>query len=370
MLRARRRERRVPDLPARGHALDRRPRGAAAPPDPRRGRPAGDRAGHHPGAGPRRRAHHRARASFGRFTHHAADIEASAGGLSAGIFISNPFTDVPELLTSVFVTTDADPDRAAPRGARPGRRLLGRSTRRMVTAARLARRGGRGGARRRPTGTIILTDAADATSSGATGDSNAILARTRDGRLPRDGPRARSSMRRRSRRRSRPAWARPFGRPSAAGSIRRASRRCRSRARSTCSSDGLFASESDGLEWSAGATAVLKNEYADDRRDEPAGHALRPVAVPRLRPGPTARSTPSSSSRRTASRACSIDWAARTVHIDAPGSTSANLRSLGHTRCPRPIFPLDDEVPFAPVVELFSRPRYGVLPARRAIPTR
>ena len=56
-------------------------------------------------------------------------------------------------------------------------------------------------------------------------------------------------------------------------------------------------------------------------------------------------------------------WAARTVHIDAPGSTSANLRSLGHTACPRPIFPLDDDVPFEPVVELFSRPRYGVLPA-------
>ena len=54
------------------------------------------------------------------------------------------------------------------------------------------------------------------------------------------------------------------------------------------------------------------------------------------------------------------DWAARTVHVDAPGSTSANLRSLGHTRCPRPIFPLDDDVPFEPVVELYSRPRYGV----------
>ena len=54
-------------------------------------------------------------------------------------------------------------------------------------------------------------------------------------------------------------------------------------------------------------------------------------------------------------------WAARTVHVDAPGSTSANLRSLGHTRCPRPIFPLDDDVPFEPVVELYSRPRYGVI---------
>jgi microcystin degradation protein MlrC len=55
-----------------------------------------------------------------------------------------------------------------------------------------------------------------------------------------------------------------------------------------------------------------------------------------------------------------LDWAARMVNVDAPGSTSANLRSLGHIRCPRPIFPLDDDVPFSPRVELYSRPRYGV----------
>ena len=54
------------------------------------------------------------------------------------------------------------------------------------------------------------------------------------------------------------------------------------------------------------------------------------------------------------------------INVDAPGSTSANLRSLGHVRCPRPIFPLDDDVSFAPRVELYSRPRYGVLPATRA----
>jgi hypothetical protein len=47
-------------------------------------------------------------------------------------------------------------------------------------------------------------------------------------------------------------------------------------------------------------------------------------------------------------------WAARTVHVDAPGSTSANLRSLGHTHCPRPIFPLDEAVPFIPEVELYA----------------
>ena len=49
------------------------------------------------------------------------------------------------------------------------------------------------------------------------------------------------------------------------------------------------------------------------------------------------------------------DWCARLVNVDAPGSTSANVRSLGHTRCPRPIFPLDPSVPFHPKAKLFQR---------------
>ena len=37
------------------------------------------------------------------------------------------------------------------------------------------------------------------------------------------------------------------------------------------------------------------------------------------------------------------DWAEATVNVDAPGSTSADLHSLGHTVCPRPIYPLDED---------------------------
>jgi len=48
-------------------------------------------------------------------------------------------------------------------------------------------------------------------------------------------------------------------------------------------------------------------------------------------------------------------WAARYVDVDAPGSTSANLRSLGHTRCVRPVFPLDAGVKFVPQPRLFQR---------------
>src|SRR5262249_50274736 len=49
----------------------------------------------------------------GTSTRRAAAIESMPGGLAAGILISNPFTEVPELTTSVFVTTDGDAEAAA-----------------------------------------------------------------------------------------------------------------------------------------------------------------------------------------------------------------------------------------------------------------
>ncbi len=42
------------------------------------------------------------------------------------------------------------------------------------------------------------------------------------------------------------------------------------------------------------------------------------------------------------------------VNIDAPGSSSANLKYLGHRRCPRPIFPLDEEVEFKRGMKVFA----------------
>ena len=126
-------------------------------------------------------------------------------------------------------------------------------------------------------------------------------------------------------------------------------------------SEGLFESESDGNVWFGGRTAVLKTEtetvvvtsravmlydrslfYAHGQ--DPRRFDAVVVKSPHCQPHMFA------------------DWAARVVNIDAPGATSANLKSLGHTICPRPIFPLDDDVMFTPRVQLFSRPRYGVLP--------
>ena len=47
------------------------------------------------------------------------------------------------------------------------------------------------------------------------------------------------------------------------------------------------------------------------------------------------------------------DWAERNFYVYAPGSTSANLPTLSHRRCARPMFPLDPAPDFAPAAELY-----------------
>ncbi|ODU62575.1 MAG: hypothetical protein ABS99_00240 [Acetobacteraceae bacterium SCN 69-10] len=53
-------------------------------------------------------------------------------------------------------------------------------------------------------------------------------------------------------------------------------------------------------------------------------------------------------------------WVRKNFNVDAPGATSANLKTLGHRLCARPMYPLDADVSFAPVPELHSR--RGTLP--------
>src|SRR5690606_35493809 len=119
-------------------------------------------------------------------------------------------------------------------------------------------------------------------------------------------------------------------------------------------SDGEFRSESFGELWQAGPTALLQagpftlvvssravNLY--DRSfflahgQDPRAFDAVVVKSPHCQPHMYA------------------EWCSRMILIDAPGSSSANLKYLGHTRCPRPIFPLDKDVEFAPRAELFRR---------------
>ncbi|MDQ2683332.1 MAG: M81 family metallopeptidase, partial [Chloroflexota bacterium] len=100
------------------------------------------------------------------------EIEGSEGGLSAAMFWGNPFTDVPDLCSNSLVVTDNDPERASREAFALAQEFWGYRARMQAPlvspgdAVRLASEA---------TGTVILIDAADATSSGASGDSNAIL---------------------------------------------------------------------------------------------------------------------------------------------------------------------------------------------------
>ncbi len=109
---------------------------------------------------------------FGDLVRECQRIERDGTALSAGIMIGNPFTDVPELCSQVLVITDGDEKTAASESKRlaeefwPQRfRMQGKliGLERAIAQARTIE------------GPVAFTDAADATSSGATGDSNAIL---------------------------------------------------------------------------------------------------------------------------------------------------------------------------------------------------
>ncbi len=119
-------------------------------------------------------------------------------------------------------------------------------------------------------------------------------------------------------------------------------------------SDGRFQSESFGWHWNSGDTAVLQSGnhtivvgtrpvslfdrswfYANGQ--DPKRFDLVVVKSPHCEPHMFA------------------DWCSKLINVDAPGATSANLHSLGHTVCERPVFPLDAIDGFVPQATIYQR---------------
>lgn len=280
----------------------------------------------------------------------AQAVEGSRGGLSAGMFWGNPFTDVLDLRSNSLVVTDNDPERAAREATRLAELFWQHHTQMQVPLTSLAE-----SVRiaRETDGTVVLVDAADATSSGASGDSNAILRALIEGGYRKrvlapvvDAPAVRA------------AFAAGVGatiETTLGGTLDPDRfRPLPVRARVRMLSDGRFRSESFGGDWLAGDTAVLEIDagiviatrravslydrslfyaHGQDPRHFDAVVVKSPHCQPHM----------------------FKEWCARYVDVDAPGSTSANLPYLGHTRCRRPMFPLDPNVPFSPLVRLFQR---------------
>lgn len=288
---------------------------------------------------------------FGQMVGYAKALEEGPGGLSGGMFIGNPFTDVPELRSNSLVVLNGDAERAkreALKLAEDFWAVRAQLHQPLISLAEAVER-----TIASPGGTTILTDAADATSSGASGDSNAILAaliqRGYTGSLliPIVDPAAVVE--------ATVAGVGATIHTTIGGGLDPARFQPLSvTAQVRMLSDGDFVSESNGAIWRGGPTAVLQvgrhvvvaTSRAVSLYDRSLflGHGQDPtrfdaVVVKSPHCQPHFFNT----------------WAAQTLHVDAPGSTSANLPYLGHTVCARPIFPLDGNVAFAPQAKLYQR---------------
>ncbi len=281
----------------------------------------------------------------------ARQVEEDAAGLSAGMFIGNPFTDVPALQTYSFVVTDNDPEFAKREALRIADRFWENHAHMRVPLISLDAMADVACAHRK--GTLALIDAADATSSGASGDSNAILRK-----LIEAGYSGRTLV---------PvvdanAVAQAFSAGVSAtisttigGSLdpeRFQPLAMTLNVRSL--SDGHFHSESFGERWFAGPTAVLESDNVTIVVSSRAvslydrsffyAHGQNPKAFDAV-----VVKSPHCQYHMYA------QWCTQMINVDAPGSASANLPSLGHTRCPRPIFPLDADVSFTRQTKVFQR---------------
>ncbi|MCA9084454.1 MAG: M81 family metallopeptidase [Planctomycetaceae bacterium] len=288
---------------------------------------------------------------FGQSIRLAQEIEQSSAGLSAGMFIGNPFTDVPALQTYSFVVTDNDPELAKAKAIEIAESFWENHTHMSVPLVSLKEMASIVKCNER--GTVGIVDAADATSSGASGDSNEVLRA-----LIEAGYRGRTLI---------PVVDAPAVQKAIAAGIgstiqvtlggthdpnRFTPLEVQGRVRLL--SDGKFRSESFGEEWYAGATAVLQvdnftmvvSSRAVNLYDRSffLAHGQNPqrfdavvIKSPHCQPHMYA------------------DWCTKMVNVDADGSSSANLPRLGHTRCPRPIFPLDADVSFEPRAEVYQR---------------
>ncbi len=289
---------------------------------------------------------------FGESIRIAQIAENGPSGLSAGMFIGNPFTDVPSLQTYSFVVTDDDPELAAREAIVIAESFWVNHEHMRVPLVSLDKMA-RMMLAEMDNGTIALVDAADATSSGASGDSNAVLRKLVESKykgrtlLPIvDAPAVAT------------AFAAGVGGTIhvTVGGTLDASRfqPLDITAKVRLLSDGRFRSESFGEEWLAGPTAVLESE---NFTLVVSSHAVN--LYDRSFYFSNGQNPKNFDAVVVKSPHCQhhmyADWCRQMIHIDAPGSSSANLQYLGHTRCPRPIFPLDEDIRFVPEAKLFRR---------------
>ena len=285
---------------------------------------------------------------YGELIREARRLELEGLAMSAGIMIGNPFTDVPELCCQVVVATDGDPELAEREALRLAQEFWPRRHRMQGKLIPLDRAIAQAAS---IPGPVIFTDAADATSSGATGDSNLILRGLRDAAYRKRvlaqivDPAAAAT-----------AHAAGVGAQvavSLGGAIdpaRFTPLPVQARVRLLSDGQARLETMKTGLE--AGPTAVLefdnftvvvfsKTLSLFDRAMYYA-NGLNPTDFDLI----VVKSPHTEHHMYEA-------WADANFNIDVPGATSANVKSLGHTICARPMYPLDENVEFQPKAALY-----------------
>ncbi|MFO1194887.1 MAG: M81 family metallopeptidase [Rhodoferax sp.] len=287
---------------------------------------------------------------YGELIREARRMELEGTAMSAGIMIGNPFTDVPELCSQVIVATDGDGALAKAEALKLAQEFWPRRHRMQGKLISLERAIAQ--ARTIP-GPVIFTDAADATSSGATGDSNLILRGLRDAAYTRRvlaqivDPGAAAAAHKAG---VGATITVPLG-----GSIdpkRFPPMTVTARVRLLSDGQARLETMKTGLD--AGPTAVLQFDnftvvvfsktlslfdramyYANGLN--PKDFDLTVVKSPHTE------------------HHMYDAWVDNNFNIDVPGATSANLPTLGHTICARPMYPMEPDAPFEPVAKLYSR---------------
>jgi len=285
---------------------------------------------------------------FGQSIRYAQELEKRDEFLAAGMIIGNPFTDVPELCSQSVVVTNNDPALAEREAVQMANDFWERRAQMQpnlisvddaITQAKEC------------TGSVIFTDAADATSSGASGDSNALFSELIQNNykgtvlLPIvDAPAVQKAFE---------AGVGNTISVNLGGSLDPRFTPVNLECVVDMLSRGRYISESWNNLTNSGPTAVLKSDnltvVATSRsvslfdRSLFLGHGQNPkhfdliiVKSPHCQPH------------------FFDDWSEQNFNTDAPGSTSANLKTLGHTICQRPMYPLDDNVTFDPTIELYG----------------
>lgn len=290
--------------------------------------------------------------SYGDILRDARCREHQGTALATGVMIGNPFTDVPELCTQALICTEhknAETESFITELARTFWAQRHRMQGKLIPLDKAIAQA------RMIDGPVIFTDAADATSSGATGDSNVILKALMAAAYPKrvllqivDAAAAKAAAQA------------GIGATLALklGGERDPGRFSPVTVTATVESlsSGRTELETMRAPINAGLTAVLKLAnftivvisepcFLFDRAVyfangcDPARHDLTVVKSPHTE------------------YHMYDQWVAKNFNIDAPGSTSADLASLGHSICKRPIYPLDPETAFHPVVTWHQRAR-------------